>query len=286
MTLPRSRTFAAVLAALLAAGCQSTYFRALNAGIREGTPVVYDAAHGLSLDVYRPAAGAPAPVVVFFYGGSWSSGERGWYRFVGRALAREGLVVVIPDYRKAPAAPFPAFMHDAAAATAWAHAHAAGIGGDPARVFLMGHSAGGQIAALLATDARYLATRGMQPRELAGVVGLAGPYDFLPLTSEAVKQALGPPAGWPDTQPVNFVGGDEPPFLLVQGAADRTVDPGNATRLASRLRNHGVPVVVEMVPDVGHVGLLNGFRSARFSPALRDSVAWIRARTTQAAAMR
>jgi acetyl esterase/lipase len=272
------RLCTAALLALGLAGCQQAYFRALNLGIAEGSSVAYDAANGLSLDVYRPAATSrPAPVVVFFYGGSWRNGDRGGYRFVGRALAREGVVVVIPDYRKAPAHPFPAFMHDAAAATAWVHAHAAELGGDPSRVFLMGHSAGAQIAALLATDARYLDARGLRPVQLAGVIGLAGPYDFLPLTSDAIRQALGPASGWPDTQPVNFVDGDEPPFLLLQGAADRTVDPGNAERLAARLRASTVPVQVTMVPGVGHVGLVNGFRAARFSPALADSLRWIRA---------
>jgi acetyl esterase/lipase len=278
MTASRS-TLAAALLALLLAGCQQAYFRAVNLGAGAGESVLFDAANGLSLDVYRPdAATTPAaPVVVFFYGGSWRSGERAWYRFVGRALAREGLVVVIPDYRKAPAHAFPDFMHDAARATAWARTHAADFGGDPRRLFLMGHSAGGQIAALLATDARYLAAEGLRPRQLAGVVGLAGPYDFLPLTSAGVKQALGPPAGWPATQPVNFVDGDEPPFLLLHGDADRTVDPANAPRLAATLRARGVPVQVVRVPDVGHVGLVNGFRAKRFSPVLADSVAWIRA---------
>ena len=277
---PSRPVFVATLLAFLLAGCQQAYFRAVNLGVAEGDAVAFDPAHGLSLDVYRAAAGAthPAPVVVFFYGGSWRTGERAWYRFVGRALAREGFVVVIPDYRKAPAHPFPAFMHDAARATAWVRAHAGEIGGDPQRLFLMGHSAGAQIAALLATDPRYLASEGLRPRQLAGVVGLAGPYDFLPLTSPSVKQALGPADGWPATQAINFVDGDEPPFLLMHGDADRTVAPANTTRLAARLAAQGESAQVVMVPGVSHVGLVNGFRAARFSPVLADSVAWMRAR--------
>ena len=268
----------AMAASVLLAGCQQVYFRGLNLGADDGTSVVFDAAHGLSLDVYRPAgpsAAAGAPVVVFFYGGSWTSGKREYYRFVGQALAQRGVLVLIPDYRKAPAHPFPAFMADGAAAVAWARANAARHGGDAGRVFLMGHSAGAQIAALLATDARHLAVHGMRPSELAGVIGLAGPYDFLPLTDPKVKQALGPSEGWPSTQPINFVDGDEPPFLLIQGDADKRVDPGNATRLAARLRAHAGAVTVKVVPDVGHVGLLNGFYSARLSPVLEESVAWI-----------
>jgi acetyl esterase/lipase len=265
-----------VLPVLLIAGCQSVYFRAINAGKAPGTSVQYDATHDLQLDVYRPEmASANAPVVVFFYGGSWRNGARADYRFVGRALAKQGVLVFVPDYRKAPDHPFPAFMHDAASAVAWARAHAAGYGGDPQRVFLMGHSAGAQIAALLATDGRYLAAHDLRPRDLSGVIGLAGPYDFLPLTDPLVKQALGPASGWKDTQPINFVDGDEPPFLLLQGDADRVVDPGNAPRVAARLRARGDPVTVTSVPGVGHVGLVNGFVSRRLSPALPDSVAWI-----------
>lgn len=267
------------LFAFVLCGCQQAYFRALNLGVDDGRTVQFDSDHQLSLDIYRPAgAGSGAPVVVFFYGGSWQSGERAYYRFVGQALAKRGVMVVIPDYRKAPDHPFPEFMRDGAKAIAWARANAAASGGDPSRLFLIGHSAGAQIAALLATDARYLGVHGMRPRDLAGVIGLAGPYDFLPLTDPAVMQALGPSSGWKDTQPINFVNGDEPAFLLLQGVADKRVDPGNAPRFAARLRENGVPVSVTMVPGVGHVGMINGFYSSRWSPALEDSVRWIAAR--------
>lgn len=261
---------------ILLAGCQQAYFRALNIGVAEGESVQYDAASGLSVDVYRPeGTRGNAPVVVFFYGGSWRTGERAYYRFVGQALAKRGILVLIPDYRKAPAHPFPEFMFDAAKATAWARANAARLGGDPARLYLMGHSAGAHMAALLGTDQRYLARENMKPRDLAGVIGLAGPYDFLPLTEAAVKQALGPASGWAQTQPVNFVDGDEPAFLLLQGESDTRVDPGNAERLAARLRAHAEDVTVTMLPGIGHIGLLNGFYSERFSPALQQSVDWI-----------
>jgi acetyl esterase/lipase len=269
----------AAAAALLLAGCQQVYFRGLNLGAGEGTPVVFDAGHALALDVYRPAGPAEAggaPVVVFFYGGSWTSGKREYYRFVGDALAKRGVLVLIPDYRKAPAHPFPDFMADGASAVAWARANARQYGGDPKRVFLMGHSAGAHIAALLATDARYLGVHQLRPTDLAGVIGLAGPYDFLPLTDPKVKQALGPAQGWPQTQPINFVDGDEPPFLLIQGDADTRVDPGNTPRFAARLRAQGGGVTEVIVPGVGHVGLVNGFYSARWSPVLARSVEWIR----------
>jgi acetyl esterase/lipase len=213
--------------------------------------------------------------VVFFYGGSWQSGQRQDYRFVAAALASHGVIAIVPDYRKSPRYPFPAFMQDAAAAVAWSKANAVRYGGDPARIFVMGHSAGGQIAALLATDARYLQAVGMQPHDLAGVIGLAGPYDFLPITDPTIKTVFGPEKDWPLSQPVNFVDGDEPPFLLMHGASDTKVWPMNSEHLAAKLRAQHEAVTLEIVPDTGHIGLINGFASPRFSPVLDDSLRWI-----------
>lgn len=267
------------LATLLATGCQQVYFRALNLGIPSelARSVQYDAAHSLSLDIYAPKnAAAPAPVVIFFYGGSWRDGDRAFYRFVGEALSRNGVLVIIPDYRKAPAAIFPAFMEDAARATAWTRDNAASLGGDPSRVYLMGHSAGAHIAALLATDAKYLERWRIKPRELAGVIGLAGPYDFLPFTDPKVREVFGNERNWASSQPVNFVNGDEPPFLLLHGGSDQRVWQMNSEHLAARLSAAGEPVTLRIIPDVGHLGLINGFYSPRFSPVLAQSLEWMR----------
>lgn len=264
---------------MLLCGCSQAYFWAVNAGAARA-PVEtarYRAGDDGELDVYRAATGGNAPVVVFFYGGSWQSGRRQDYRFVAAALARRGIVAVVPDYRKSPRHPFPAFMHDAAAAVAWTHANAHRYGGDPGRIFVMGHSAGAQIAALLATDDRYLRAVAMSPRDLAGAIGLAGPYDFLPITDPDIKHVFGPETDWPQSQPVNFVDGDEPPFLLIHGASDDKVRPANSEHLAAKLRARHEPVTLEIVPGTGHVGLINGFASPRFSPVLADSLRWIEA---------
>jgi acetyl esterase/lipase len=134
------------------------------------------------LDVYAPPRGAtPAPVIVFFYGGGWETGAKEMYRFVGASMAAHGIIVVIPDYRLYPEVRFPAFMDDPAQAVAWTRSNVQRLGGDPHRLFLMGHSAGGQIATLLALDPRYLLAAGVSPaHDLCGVIGLAAPYDFLP----------------------------------------------------------------------------------------------------------
>ncbi len=213
------------------------------------------------LDVYGPTHGnVAAPVIVFLYGGGWETGDRAMYRFLGAALAAHGAVVFIPDYRLHPAVQFPAFMDDGAAAVAWAHANATRFGGDPHRLFLMGHSAGAQIAALLALDPEYLQAVGLVPeRDICGVVGLAGLYDFLPAASSQVKAVFGSEVAWPRSQPINYVTSRAPPMLLLAGAADRTVDPDNTLRLGARLRAAGDSVQAELSPGISHRAIIVAF---------------------------
>ncbi len=226
--------------------------------VRRGLAYAPGARH--RLDVYAPEiTGAARPVVVFFYGGGWEDGHREMYRFVGAALAKRGLVTVIPDYRLFPQVRFPAFMHDAAASVAWTETHIAGFGGDPRRIFLMGHSAGAQIATLLALDTRYLCTAGADDDTIAGVIGLAGPYDFLPLRTPTLRAIFGPESFWPQSQPINFASAESPPMFLAAGTADTTVNPGNTRRLAARLRADGVTVETRLYSGEGHKMLIGGF---------------------------
>ncbi|MGI9039023.1 MAG: alpha/beta hydrolase [Gemmatimonadota bacterium] len=208
------------------------------------------------LDVYRPLGATAAPVVLFFYGGRWRSGERGEFLFVAEALTSLGVVVVIPDYRLAPEAVFPAFVEDGARAVEWTYRHAGSYGGDPGRIYLMGHSAGAHIAALLALDRRYLDSLGVPNAAIAGMIGLAGPYDFLPFTGADVRVAMGPPEGWPETQPVRFARRGAPPLLLLHGGSDETVEPRNTTSLAAAERAAGGCVRTALYPKVGHVETL------------------------------
>ena len=266
------------LCALATSGCESLLFRFANRGLPppEAT-VTYASDRALALDVYRPTAAASegaAPVVVFFYGGAWRSGERWHYRFVGRRLARNGVLAIVADYRTFPDARFPGFMDDAARAVAWTHRHAGEHGGDPARLYLAGHSAGAHIAALLATDPRHLAAHHLAPADLAGVVGLAGPYDFEVGTE--FRDIFGPPSAWADAQPVNFVDGDEPPFLLVHGTGDRRVEARDSRQMAEALRAAGVPVELLLLPGGGHDaplwGLYDPVREPTVLPGILDFV--------------
>ncbi len=225
------------------------------------------------LDVYAPASACRAPVVVFFYGGSWETGSRDMYPFLGRALARRGVIVVIPDYRRYPEVRFPAFMDDAAAAVAWSRANAGRFGGDPAHLFLMGHSAGAQIATLLALDPTYLRQVGLSSSSLAGVIGISGPYDFLPLTNPTLKIIFGPEETWPRSQPINFVTPAAPPMLLATGTADDTVYPRNTEHLAARLREAGVPVEERFYEGIGHISTVGAFAwPLRFLVPIRQDV--------------
>ncbi len=257
--LARLMRLAAGLAMLLPGlGCAPA--RLLNAVVpSSGFALDPDLAYGRlprqQLDVYRPeAASAPRPVVLFLYGGSWQFGSRGDYRFVGQALASRGLIAMVADYRVWPEARFPTFVEDAAAAIAWARQNAGRFGGDPARVYLMGHSAGAHIAALLALDERYLAEVGLTPTALAGVIGLAGPYDFLPITDPTLKQVFDVP-DLRTTQPITFAGPDAPPALLATGEQDVTVAPANSERLAARLEQSGNEVELKRYRQIGHISI-------------------------------
>jgi acetyl esterase/lipase len=244
------------------------------------------------LDIYVPtpnSAPTRRPVVVFIYGGNWETGDKAMYRFVGGALAGAGFVTMIPDYRVFPEVRFPSFVEDAALAVRWARDHAAEYGGDPERIVLMGHSAGAQIAAMLAFDRHYLGAVGLDPRrDVKGLIGLAGPYDFLPLRSPVLKEIFGPESGLAATQPINFVDGGAPPTLLATGDGDTSVKPGNSTRLAARIREHGGTVEVKIYPGISHRTLIGAFSLPLrpLAPVLRDVAQFIEETTGDPAAAR
>lgn len=243
---------------------------------RMGYDITHSVAYGANprqtLDVYRPAGARAAPVVVFFFGGSWQGGDKETYLFLAAALAQRGYVTVVADYRVYPEVRYPKFIEDGALAVRWTKSNAVRFGGDPNRLFVMGHSAGGYIAAMLAINGRYLNAVGLDPhRDLAGLIGVSGPYDFLPLKDETLKVIFGG-ANRADTQPINYVTRSAPPSLLVTGLSDGTVDPGNASRLAARLRAYGNQVKVITYAGINHLTIVGSFAAQlRFlSPVLND----------------
>ncbi|MCK7592747.1 alpha/beta hydrolase [Pseudomarimonas salicorniae] len=273
----------AVLAALIAllpllGGCVSGYFAALNRGAPPAPPssLSFLPRQDVALDVFPVQGEGEAPVVVFFYGGRWQDGERADYAFVGEQLAAAGIVTVVADYRLYPEVRFPTFVEDAAAAVAWARENAARYGGRPDALFVAGHSAGAHIAALIGSDPRYLAAHGLRPKDLAGVIGVAGPYDFLPLRADDLIEIFSAdPATQAASQPVNHIDGDEPPFLLLHGESDLLVWAENSRRLKARFDAIGAPAELRLYPGVGHVRILGSLRYPALAPTRTDLIEFV-----------
>jgi acetyl esterase/lipase len=226
------------------------------------------------LDIYQPNDAQNLPLIVFFYGGGWHEGSRGMYLFAAASLARAGAVVVVPDYRLYPAVTFPDFLRDCGQAAAWAQARQKALGGGGG-VFLMGHSAGAYNAVMVGLNPAWLRDAGGDPAGIAGVIGLAGPYDFVPTPDVAGSF----PDRGPDIQPVNFVRRDAPPLLLLHGTADSVVKPRNSTALAARAQAVGEAADVKFYPNLGHIGLVTALAPV-FSwraPVLRDVTQFVRA---------
>jgi acetyl esterase/lipase len=283
---PRTRRrVLAALAALFESACDRLGFMAVNAPALFGpfkrhANIAYGSDPQHRLDVYVPhgSAAAPRPVIVFWHGGRWRFGDKADYRFVGAALAGSGYVAVVANYRHYPQVKMPGFMDDAAQAALWSAAHAEDYGGDQRRVFLMGHSAGAHMAALLTLDSRYFtAARQPQPH-IAGVIGLSGAYDFLPLLEADVQDMFGPPQNYPQSQPINFVRAGAPPMLLVHGLDDETVRPKNSRNLAAALSACGASVTLKLYPKRAHAGTVAALAAlARgWSPTLADITAFVR----------
>ena len=254
-------------------------------GVERSSGIAYGDSPRQRLDVYAPRgkpAQSPAPVVVFFYGGRWQEGDRARYLFAAEALTAQGFVVVVPDYRVYPAVQYPVFLEDGARAVAWAKREITRFGGDPSRIFLMGHSAGAHIAAMLGYDEEFLAGQGLRRTDVRGVIGLAGPYDFLPLTDADLQGVFSAAASLEATQPISYVHGGEPPSLLITGDADTTVKPGNTVRLAARLRAAGSTVVERHYESLNHYTLIARLAAPlRMDDLVQAIAAFVRGETAQ-----
>jgi acetyl esterase/lipase len=260
---------------------------ALFGPYRRRTNLAYGADPRHRLDVYLPdkPAGVPAPLVLFWHGGRWSSGDKAEYRFVGSALAELGYATMIANYRHYPQVKMAGFMDDAARAALWAAEHAADFDADPSRIYFMGHSAGAHMAALLALDARHFAATERAAPRIAGVIGLSGPYDFLPLREADVQDMFGPPELYPQSQPINFVRRDAPPMLPIHGSKDALVSPWNSRNFAAALEALGVPVTLKLYAEIGHgdtIGALSIPARSR-AATLRDIAEFVKSRGGQAA---
>ena len=273
----------AVLAAL--AGCSAT--QAINALVPSDTyRLTPDVAYGPQvrqrLDVYQPKTEPPAggfPVVVFFYGGGWHMGDRAQYRFMGEALAANGMVAMVADYPLYPQVSYPDFLPDCAKAVVYALNESARFSGNPRRVVVMGHSAGAYNAAMIALDPRWLGQQGHRASELAGWIGLAGPYDFIPIIDPQTRLIFHHPQVPPESQPIRYINGKAPRTFLGVAKKDKEVNPErNSAQLAEKLKAAGVPVDFQRYDHVGHVSLVGSFAQPLrwLSPALKDVSAFVK----------
>ncbi len=253
--------FAAVLALVAAIACSPLMIiNALtsNTSYVKTADIAYGTDPRQKLDVYVPYdLQGTAPVVVFFYGGNWNSGRRQDYKFVGEALASRGIVAVMADYRLYPLVRYPGFVEDGAHAVAWSLNHVQEFGGDPKRLYLMGHSAGAYNAAMVALDRRWLASYQLTPSALRGWIGLAGPYDFIPIKNEATRPVFFYPDTPADSQPIHHITSTAPPALLITSTKDSLVDPArNTGGLSRQLRAEGVSVTELYFDSTSHETLV------------------------------
>jgi len=274
---------AAMVGSFLAACSPLTALNTLSPrdpAARSGRDIAYGPLPRQKLDVYTPRRGAEAaPVLVFFYGGSWNSGRRQDYAFAGRALASRGFVTIVPDYRLYPEVRYPEFLRDGAAAIRWARDHAAEYGGDSKRIVLAGHSAGAYNAVMLAMDGEFLSAAGVDPSNIKAVAGLSGPYYFLPLDDPSTIATFGEYPDLPATQPAKYVTASSPAAFFAHGDKDTLVRPSNSAGLGRKLERAGVAQEVKIYPGQSHadivVALSRLFRGK--APVLDDMTAFLRA---------
>jgi acetyl esterase/lipase len=273
--------FGLTLILLLLEGCATSEFLLANAPttfdrVERHADQTYGQDPRQRLDVYSPLKAVNRPVVIFWYGGSWVTGEKSHYRFVGTTLAEHGIVAVIPDYRLYPQVHFPAFDEDGARAVAWVESHIQEFGGDPHRIVLMGHSAGGHTAAFLAFNHEFLRKSGADPQYIVGLVGLSGTYELVPESDEE-RATFPSPYTVRDWQPIRFVDDRSPPTLLLHGQNDKEVLPQEAIDLRDVMLRDHLRVELHLYPHRGHGDTVSSFAPvARWrTPAVEETLAFI-----------
>lgn len=212
------------------------------------------------LDIYLAAGQFRGPHLVFFHGGGWTSGHKNEYAFIGNALSAFGVNCAVVGYRLYPRVRYPAFVEDAALAVGWLQREGARYGFGNGPLYLMGHSAGGHIACLLALDERYRQLTQLDMERIGGVIGLAGAYRFRPENDPVHSQIFA--AAGPDfasAKPVHHVARDKAPLLLLHGSNDATVPLRTAQRMFDAASAVGQPVQLHVQSGYGHVRPLFDF---------------------------
>lgn len=217
-----------------------SFLMAMGAAVRTRITrnIAYAASPGAQLDIYAPiGADGEAPVIVVAHGGGRSGASPA--RYISAALSSRGFVVVTVGGRPGADAAADEQLTDLAAAIAWTTANALRFGGDPSRIFLMGHAGGAGCVAKICLEGGWLEPHGVKVGDLRGAIGISGLYD----------SPTAPPAGPP------------PPMLLIAGQND-AIDPQSTSGLARTLRTAGGPVAEIVYPKLGDGGRLRRFTGA------------------------
>ncbi len=217
-----------------------------------------------SLDIYAPKTGAKHPIVIYLHGGGLYTGDKKEVKLKPGAFTKAGYLFASVNYRLSPAVKYPAHIQDTAKAVAFIYKNAAKYGGDPDRIFLLGHSSGAHLAALLATDEQFLSAEGLSLKDLKGVICLDEEGYDLPLLKEIEPKLFSSvyimdfgndPEIWKQASPIAHVapGKGIPPFLLLHlgGNTQKTM----AQNLAAKLKNAGVATEVVFIPSKTHYAL-------------------------------
>ncbi len=211
-----------------------------------------------TLDVYSPTEGKDLPIVFWIHGGGWQAGDKTEVQVKPSAFVAKGFVFVATNYRFVPHVTIKEMAGDVAKAIHWVHEHAVEYGGDPNRIFVMGHSAGAQLAALICTDDRYVKAEGLSPSILKGCVPVDGDTYDVPLQVRTVEDRraksyrtkFGDDEGQKELSPITHVvrGKTTPPFLILH-VASHPETKEQSQRLAKALQNAGY--TASTVPAVG-----------------------------------
>ncbi len=250
--------------------------------------VMFDPSFDVRLDVYSPPSGENHPVLIFVHGGGWDKYDKKLFAPVALKLVPQGLVVVIPDYTLYPNAGYAQMASEMAAATAWTFDHIADYGGDPHKVIIAGHSAGGHLAGLVALDPQFLAAYNHTPTELSGFLGLSGVYDVnAQMAFERSKESgapvmtavMGGEANFAAASPNAYISAAAPPTRLIHGALDDVVPLSISEAFQAQLRSANVDSELIVYPQAEHTDYFFAGLSDDNAPIIRDIVGFFRDRT-------
>ena len=212
---------------------------------RQVLDIPYGADYWQKIDLYLPpdATARGLPTLLFMHGGYWTHGYKDWLGFMAPALVSLPALFISVGYRLSPAVQHPAALEDCLAALTWAYAHVAEYGGDPQRLFVGGHSAGGHLAALLALQPGLLTASGLPEDVINACFPVSGVYDLDDdLPADRLQAFLAPGASRADASPLHYVSGNRTPFLLAVGAQDFPVLYAQAHTMTAALRQAAGPV--------------------------------------------